>query len=144
MLHEAGGLAAKMQVSGQRRYQHVSGCAFDLVPPAGFEPARAAPERVAVRGPDQRKHAHGCLVRAVIGRGPPVRAAGNVGAVSVERIAPVARARLSERTLILPGDIRVGSGVFPILARGAADHTGGMKTTTAGAPACRSTSRAGC
>jgi hypothetical protein len=42
MLHEAGGLAVKMQVSGQRRHQHVSGATFDLVPPAGFEPARAA------------------------------------------------------------------------------------------------------
>ena len=34
MLHEAGRLAVKMQVSGQRRHQHVSGCTFDLVPPA--------------------------------------------------------------------------------------------------------------
>src|SRR5262252_7046187 len=48
MLHEAGGLAVKMQVSGQRRHQHVSGCTFDLVPPAGFEPALTAPEAVAL------------------------------------------------------------------------------------------------
>jgi hypothetical protein len=48
MLHEADGLTVKMQVSGQRRHQHVSGCTFDLVPPAGFEPARAAPEAVAL------------------------------------------------------------------------------------------------
>ena len=34
MLHEVGPLAVKMQVSGQRRHQHVSGCTFDLVPPA--------------------------------------------------------------------------------------------------------------
>ena len=47
-VHEVGGLAVKMQVSGQRRYQHVSGCTFDLVPPAGFEPALTAAERLAV------------------------------------------------------------------------------------------------
>ena len=34
MLYEVGRLAVKMQVSGQRRHQHVSGCTFDLVPPA--------------------------------------------------------------------------------------------------------------
>jgi hypothetical protein len=34
MLYEAGGLDIKMQVRGQRRHQHVSGCTFDLVPPA--------------------------------------------------------------------------------------------------------------
>ena len=48
MLHGAGGLAVKMQVSGQRRHQHMSGCMFDLVPPAGFEPALTAPEAVAL------------------------------------------------------------------------------------------------
>ena len=48
MLHEVGGLAVKMQVSGQRRHQHVFGCTFDLVPPAGFEPALTAPEAVAL------------------------------------------------------------------------------------------------
>src|SRR5262249_16505460 len=66
MLHEAGGLAVKMQVSGQRRHQHVSGCTFDLVPPAGFEPARAAPESVAVYVPDQRKRARRRPTRAHI------------------------------------------------------------------------------
>jgi hypothetical protein len=50
MLHEADGLAVKMQVSGQRRHQHVSGCTFDLVPPAGFEPALTAPEADPVLG----------------------------------------------------------------------------------------------
>ena len=40
------------------------------------ETTLTAPERVAVRGPDQRKHARGCLVRPRIGRGPPARAAG--------------------------------------------------------------------
>src|SRR2546421_9441777 len=37
-----------MQVSGAEPGQHVFGCMFDLVPPAGFEPARAAPEAVAL------------------------------------------------------------------------------------------------
>src|SRR5215475_2419146 len=44
----------------------MSGCMFDLVPPAGdlvppagFEPALTAPEGVAPSGPDQRKRAHG-------------------------------------------------------------------------------------
>ena len=55
MLHEAGRLAVEMQVSGQRRHQHVSGCTFDLVPPAGFEPALTAPEAVPLYSPDQRK-----------------------------------------------------------------------------------------
>jgi hypothetical protein len=38
MLHEAGRLAVKMQVSGQRRHRHVSGCTFDLVPPGIVPP----------------------------------------------------------------------------------------------------------
>src|SRR4029077_17152100 len=51
------------------------------VPPAGFEPALTAPERVAVCGPDQRKHARRNLVRARIGAtcpgpGPRRRAGG--------------------------------------------------------------------
>src|SRR5690242_17198065 len=46
-------------------------------------------------------------------------------------IAPAGPARLSGGTLIPPADIRVGSGIFPIPARGAADHAGGMDTTTA-------------
>ena len=79
MLHEAGGLAVKMQVSGQRRHQHVSGCTFDLVPPAGFEPARAAPENVAMHARDQRKHARRDLARARIGRSPPTLRSAGVG-----------------------------------------------------------------
>jgi len=77
MLHEVGPLAVKMQVSGQRRHQHVSGCTFDLVPPAGFEPARAAPESVSLYGSDLPKRARRDLARAHIGRSPPtLRTAG--------------------------------------------------------------------
>ena len=79
MLHEVGPLAVKMQVSGQRRHQHVSGCTFDLVPPAGFEPARAAPENVAMHARDQRKHARRDLARARIGRSPPTLRSAGVG-----------------------------------------------------------------
>src|SRR5215470_7349710 len=58
MLHEADGLAVKMQVSEQG---HVSICSAPcsiLVPPVGFEPALTAPEGVAPSGADQRKRAH--------------------------------------------------------------------------------------
>jgi len=73
MLHEADRLAVKMQVSGQRRHQHVSGCTFDLVPPAGFEPARAAPEAVALYSSDLPKRTSRCSARARIGHNPPSR-----------------------------------------------------------------------
>ena len=77
MLHEVGRLAVKMQASGQRRHQHVSGCTFDLVPPAGFEPARAAPEAVFLYSSDLPKRTSRCSARARIGHNPPVGAAGD-------------------------------------------------------------------
>ena len=55
MPHEADGLTVKDAGQCAGPYQHLSGCTFDLahpagdlVPPAGFEPARAAPEAVAL------------------------------------------------------------------------------------------------
>jgi hypothetical protein len=53
------------------------GSMLNSVPPAGFEPALTAPERVAVYASDQRKHARRDLARAHIGRSPPtLRSAG--------------------------------------------------------------------
>jgi len=47
------------------------------VPPAGFEPARAAPEAVSLYSSDLPKRARRDLVRARIGRSPPtLRSAG--------------------------------------------------------------------
>ena len=48
--------------TGQRRY-----CLIGRAPPAGFEPAHTAPERVASYGPDQRKRAPEHAARARIG-----------------------------------------------------------------------------
>src|SRR6516162_6474628 len=77
ILHEAGRLAVKMQVSGQRRHQHVSGCTFDLVPPAvppaGFEPALTAPEAVSLYSADLPKRTSSHPARARIGHNPPSR-----------------------------------------------------------------------
>jgi hypothetical protein len=56
----------------------MSGCMFDLVPPAGFEPARAAPEAVALYGSDLPKRARRDLARAHIGRSPPTLRGGGV------------------------------------------------------------------
>jgi hypothetical protein len=41
------------------------------VPPAGFEPARAAPESVSLYSSDPPKRARRDLVRACVGRSPP-------------------------------------------------------------------------
>jgi len=38
-------------------------------PPAGFEPAHTAPERVAVQGSDLGKHASAWLARSPLGHG---------------------------------------------------------------------------
>jgi hypothetical protein len=62
----------------------VSGCMFDLVPPAvvppaGFEPALTAPERVAVYDRDQRKHAVAGPARGRIGDGGLAEAADRAG-----------------------------------------------------------------
>ena len=67
------------KAAGQRAAPgpHVSGCTFDLVPPAGFEPARAAPEAVSLYSSDLPKRARRDLARAHIGRSPPtLRSAG--------------------------------------------------------------------
>jgi len=73
-------------------------------PPAGFEPALTAPERVAVYASGLRKRARGCPARARIGRGLPVRAAGKRWG----RVMPMpgARDRLS-------GGGRCGHCVWP-------------------------------
>ena len=78
MPHEADGLTVKDAGQCAGPYQHLSGCTFDLVhpsgdfvPPAGFEPARAAPEAVFPYGSDLPKRARRDLARAHIGRSPP-------------------------------------------------------------------------
>jgi len=62
-----------------------------LVPPAGFEPALTAPERVAVYGPDQRKRARRCPARACIGRNPARSARAGVAAEQSRVLAPPVR-----------------------------------------------------
>src|SRR5262249_40717698 len=57
--------------------------------------------------------------------------AGGLRFVHTTIIAPGEPCLLSGRTLILPGRHQGRSGVFPIPARGRADHAGGMNTTTA-------------
>jgi hypothetical protein len=72
----AGRLVAKAQVSKVARNSTGSIDCSICVPPAGFEPALTAPERVAVYCPDQRKRVAAHHDREPIGGSRQVEAAG--------------------------------------------------------------------